>query len=436
MKNNSNLSLLSVFFFVCILGCQTEEVDFNSMTKIQLRSHCDGYDHCSCGIGALANECSLDFFITPDPCPTGGTWEVTLDGNPVTPTSIIPNGVTVDNSRDGNYCATYRTAECCVTRCIKYRNCVFDPCIECQECTVSLAKTECRITATSSGCSEPIQINFTYNGVPRFSRNGIVNANLDGEYCVEIVDSEGCTAMDCIQVEGCGECDCSVILNETDCELTACPKGRGCQDQMTYTWETPPNSSSSTNTDANLFNCTSNVADVDGQYCVTMIDAQGCVSKECIDIENCEPCKPEYDINDRGVEFNKIECVKSDFGSRFNALKLSTLVSYATITSNRCCKDLNEIEDTHIEYELCTIEFLNGNHFHQNCYTRREDFIRGGGFSAIIWRYCRELKEGDIIRFEWTIKALSYGECTPDPEEISGFVEYTVKLNDLHCCDD
>jgi len=273
-----------------LISCnKEEEVDIIDSTEIQLRD-----DHCFCGIGSyIDGNCHLDFFITPDPCPTGGTWEVTLDGAPMTPTSNIPNGVTVDNSIDGTYCATYTIGECCVTRCIKIKECVYNPCDPCEECTVSLTEENCTLTADiSEGCTGNVQTNFTYNGIPiGSSPDGTLDIDLDGEYCVEIVDENDCMVTDCTFVEGCDQCDsCNLVLIQEEgegCTITACTEGRNCRGPFYYLIDGPfgYNDSASTN---GFINCVFFNIRVNGEYCVTMYDSAGCKQLKCITID-CIP---------------------------------------------------------------------------------------------------------------------------------------------------
>lgn len=95
------------------------------------------------------------------------------------------------------------------------------------------------------------------------STNEVIPITVGGEYCVTITDATGCEATSCVdsEIE-----DCSTgIFCSLDGELSASAIGVA---PFTYTWSTGE-------TTAAIYPTAS------GDYCVTVTDAEGCVSEAC-----------------------------------------------------------------------------------------------------------------------------------------------------------
>ncbi|MDH3648047.1 MAG: T9SS type A sorting domain-containing protein [Saprospiraceae bacterium] len=121
-----------------------------------------------------------------------------------------------------------------------------------------------------------------------------------GTYCVTLTDMEGCTATDCIDLE---RDDCKVEIHALNADaasinqsliLSARAKGRS---PISYKWDTE--------------DTTKNIrVDAPGIYCVTITDASGCTSDDCIEVDPSKDCKTE------------IKVIRPDITSASFALKL------------------------------------------------------------------------------------------------------------------
>lgn len=101
-----------------------------------------------------------------------------------------------------------------------------------------------------------------------------------GEYCVVIVDANGCEAKACIKVQLGNSKDCAVEIisvpvnaNTGGLMLKAIPKG---QEPFTYLWSTGETTQSIT-------------VKGPGEYCVLIKDAHGCEAKSCFTVKETKP---------------------------------------------------------------------------------------------------------------------------------------------------
>ena len=123
-------------------------------------------------------------------------------------------------------------------------------------------------------------------GIPPFTYawdNGEVTESIvvqtEGQYCVTVTDSEGCTSQSCQFVQNPNSfCEGFIAIDEIDDDeatLTAYPFG-GADSVFTYTW-TGPNSFTSTDQTVEV--------EEEGTYCVEMVSSNdSCVINTCIDV--------------------------------------------------------------------------------------------------------------------------------------------------------
>ena len=103
-----------------------------------------------------------------------------------------------------------------------------------------------------------------------------------GEYCVRVVDANGCVSEDCIVIDDEG---CMVNISVLDANSDAASNGLLLKARVqgkapfTYMWSTGDTTMNIRVTEA-------------GQYCVRVEDATGCVSESCIEVDPAE-CKTE-----------------------------------------------------------------------------------------------------------------------------------------------
>ncbi len=106
---------------------------------------------------------------------------------------------------------------------------------------------------------------------------------VSGDYCVTITDGTGCSASDCYSYSACSV-DISVAVNPggNSWDLTA--NATGPSSSFTYVW------------DNGEFGQTITVQAA-GTYCVTVSDANGCISSGCITVSPNNPCGVIIDVS-------------------------------------------------------------------------------------------------------------------------------------------
>ena len=109
-----------------------------------------------------------------------------------------------------------------------------------------------------------------------------------GEYCVTIVDSSGCEARDCIKVDFPNQCKTKIFAERHHPDrimLIARSEGRMPFSYMWSTGDTTP-----------LIFITQ-----PGEYCVKMVDAAGCISRDCIVVrDNQDSCSVKIERKGAG----------------------------------------------------------------------------------------------------------------------------------------
>jgi hypothetical protein len=156
-------------------------------------------------------------------------------------------------------------------------------------CTVEISKHKDRnhpeltkLNAIAKGES-PITYMWSTGETTQF-----ILVDAEGEYCVTITDGVGCTTNECVVVEGEKECEVEIEVvtnrpgtNTASWTLTA--KGHGSE-PFQYKWNTGDDTQSIT-------------VERPGEYCVILIDAEGCEAKACVRVGTPDKC---------GVEITKI----------------------------------------------------------------------------------------------------------------------------------
>ncbi len=96
-----------------------------------------------------------------------------------------------------------------------------------------------------------------------------------GEYCVKVTDALGCEARDCIKVDSTDLCRTEIHVLRTDLAgnglVTLIARSIG-RPPFSYRWSTG--------------DTTQRIeAEPQGEYCVTVVDASGCVSRDCLNFD-------------------------------------------------------------------------------------------------------------------------------------------------------
>ncbi|MEM9819949.1 MAG: carboxypeptidase regulatory-like domain-containing protein [Bacteroidota bacterium] len=170
-------------------------------------------------------------------------------------------------TNSGNYCLTITDATGCMAS-----DCLYF--VGGNDCSVfivdSLTAFGGELIAIASGTAP-----FTYLWDTGDSTATITPSGA-GQYCVTMTDATGCSALDCYYFQGSN--DCSVYISDSLCVvgggLIAIASGTA---PFTYSWDTGANTPIIIPTGS-------------GQYCVTITDATGCVSTDCIYYQGINDC--------------------------------------------------------------------------------------------------------------------------------------------------
>lgn len=160
----------------------------------------------------------------------------------------------------GTYCVTITDANGCQAEaCYRWN--------EADSCSVSIQTTSTRVgdflVAQSTGIA-PFRYHWS-NGDT--SRHVVITQA--GTYCVTVVDATGCQAEDCYTTS---YDSCAVSIREcTDTNEGLIAYSRGTA-PFSYRWSTGDTTQKIS-------------VDMDGTYCVTITDANGCEARACIDID-------------------------------------------------------------------------------------------------------------------------------------------------------
>jgi hypothetical protein len=115
-----------------------------------------------------------------------------------------------------------------------------------------------------------------------------IRVNDPGEYCVMIIDSTGCESRDCIKLDIANKCKTVIYAHRQHPErimLIARSEGRM---PFSYMWSTGDTASGIYVTEA-------------GEYCVKVVDAAGCISRDCIVVTfDTDSCSVKIERNSSG----------------------------------------------------------------------------------------------------------------------------------------
>jgi len=113
-----------------------------------------------------------------------------------------------------------------------------------------------------------------------FGESGYYSMSINGELCTE--RTFGCTPCEL------GGCGLSLSL-EDECTIKACANGK-CAAPNTFTMTRPDGSTVGWSIGPGLKPCRKIEVDQNGEYCVTLTDAEGCEFTECIEVTDCKDC--------------------------------------------------------------------------------------------------------------------------------------------------
>lgn len=160
----------------------------------------------------------------------------------------------------------------------------------------------------SEGCAQPAGVigamyppGLTFPVGP----NGF-NLAYDGNFCVTVTDALGCTSTNCLEIEGCGEnphpCDCEVEFeyDPINCTLLARPIG-DCGEILPgdFSWDVMPDVDPAT---LPFFGGPFITPNIQGLYCVSFTDHNGCIVSGCFDAPGCPECDCVVELTQNGCE--------------------------------------------------------------------------------------------------------------------------------------
>lgn len=297
-------------------------------------------------------------------------------------------------------------------------------------CTVSISidtsnPANCSMVATpSEACSGKVSY---YWSTPYGTNNyNLPTGTADGEYCVTITDTKGCTASDCITVEDCAdscensECDFEFVLYDHNCSLGIL--AAGCELPVQYDWTYPQGGKG--------WGSRIDVSE-DGEYCLTITTEDGCEVSKCIDIEDCDEEGPLCPESLTSIHMDIIKdisyCKPWSNETKFNYWEEFHL------NCNRCCSALDDPITIH--YTRQTI--INGSvHDIKN----RSLTIQGCGTTFtnhVIFGFdCEDFPMNVPIQIVLTVTGIETEECELDFNlpVIFSTTNYWVDISE--CCDE
>lgn len=221
------------------------------------------------------NNCGVEIFI--DSTAAGGLGLFAY-ANGVAPYTYLWNtGETTQAVQlDPNmveYCVTVTDANgCTVTDCIN----IFPP----PNCSVSITPdTAGGLTANPSGSAPFIYLWSTGE------TGATIYPNAYGNYCVVVVDADSCISTDCYYWVGGGQdsCGVSILIDSVP------PPGNTGWLLTAEAWGTPP---FTYQWNVQNWQTQSITVPATSTYCVTVTDAEGCVSSDCVNV-GFQPCQVE-----------------------------------------------------------------------------------------------------------------------------------------------
>ena len=172
-------------------------------------------------------------------------------------------GEAIKVDQSGKYCVTVTDSKGC-----KARNCI-EVKKDDARCAVEISAERTNsgtiiLTANAKG-EDPINYYWSNGETTRQ-----IKVDKEGEYCVKIEDAKGCIAKDCIKIGG-EKCAVKIEVSRTGQGIVLTAHADG-QAPYKYEWSTGANS-------ARI------LVDRKGEYCVKIVDSNGCEAKACVDVK-------------------------------------------------------------------------------------------------------------------------------------------------------
>ncbi|MBT8219339.1 MAG: T9SS type A sorting domain-containing protein, partial [Bacteroidia bacterium] len=203
---------------------------------------------------------------------------IVLEANPA---GVGPFTFEWTDGTDGSFIVVDNSGEYCV-KVIDARGCVSSTCL-----SVEIPEPFCESKAfILEQDDQKAKIGVETNGYAPFEyywdngeTSAFISVSHSGEYCVEVIDALGCISYSCILVdipdyEGC-ETKIELIANSDSSEFKIIAHTSGVG-PFKYYWA---------NGDTSRFF----YPELDGEYCVKVIDINGCVSEACLKVEGVTP---------------------------------------------------------------------------------------------------------------------------------------------------
>lgn len=173
-----------------------------------------------------------------------------------------------------------------------------EECVDkCDDCTVQFEVNNCCMFSVAYGCEGAVDYEWTLDGepfqVPFGNDHGCGDLLPPGNYAVTATDENGCTATneivlpnnwcECTPTSG---CDLNLSIT-SDCTLYVCASS-GCPAGVNTFYMTKPDGNEIGwsvpfgNKPCRFFDI-----DLDGEYCVRLVNANGCEYEECITFNGC-----------------------------------------------------------------------------------------------------------------------------------------------------
>jgi len=226
------------------------------------------------------DSCFSQITKTPD---GPNRYKLSVDAQGVGPFNIVwhdslyQDGEYLYVEQSGNYCATvYDINQCVSNACIEVvidtttDSCYFNPILH---SAMDPSSGDMALSIDPEGVA-PYTIIW-----PDGTDGDYYPVTASGEYCVTVIDANGCYGNDCLYVEVPGIDSCSTwieILPQDDGRVKIWGHTTG-EGPFNHTWSTGNTSISETG-EAFTYVTES------GQYCITVIDANQCVSEHCVDV--------------------------------------------------------------------------------------------------------------------------------------------------------
>lgn len=213
---------------------------------------CSGNSVPSCDVWIDVNPDTSGYTLTANSTGTPGYTYIWNTGNYTTPsiTTLV----------SGTFCVTVTDADGCSDAA-----CVTVVVNNNPNCSVTLSNVQ------GTSCLEANPIGtapFSYmwsNGMT--SNIGCSNIIGGDSLCVTVTDANGCVAVACGYAGG-GGSDCNVVINQNGNDLSANATSNNPNSTISYAWSTGENTQVIS-------------PSVDGNYCVTISDGNGCTADDC-----------------------------------------------------------------------------------------------------------------------------------------------------------